>query len=191
MSLPFVPASRPKTAEVVLYVDLDGVVQHASVLFHPARGAYMSPSEPHRKLFEWVPILLDILKPYPQVRLVLSSSWCVRPGYTRTVKKLPEELRLKFIGGTYHRRIHGRDPWTKESFMRSPRGAQVLADANRRKPKHWLALDDDVEDWPKEALENLLTVDGRFGLSDTKVQQQLSMWLGAVCDPKEQLHDCA
>lgn len=75
--------------------------------------------------------------------------------------------------------------------MRSPRGAQVLADANRRKPKHWLALDDDVEDWPKEALENLLTVDGRFGLSDTKVQQQLSMWLGAVCDPKEQLHDCA
>ena len=171
---PYIPASPPKSADVVLYLDLDGVVHHEAVLFHPKRGIYMSPSVAAvRTLFEWAPILTYILAPYPEVRLVLSSTWCVRPGYGETLKRLPPVLRQRFIGGTFHKKVHGADPWMRDSFLLTPRGAQVLADAKRRKPRHWIALDDDVEGWPEEALANLIPCDGRTGLSDLQVQRTL------------------
>lgn len=171
---PYIPASPPKTADIVLYLDLDGVVQHESVLFHPKRGVYMNPAlNQERRLFEWVSILVKILEPYPEVRLVLSSSWCVRPGYARTLKRLPADLSWRFIGGTYHKRIHGADPWTKETFLRTPRGVQILADVNRRKPQHWIALDDDLDGWPSEAMENLIACNGSTGLSDVFTQNAL------------------
>ena len=50
--------STPRSADVVLYLDLDGVAHHEQVLWHPHKGIYMSPYEaPGRSLFEWVPIL--------------------------------------------------------------------------------------------------------------------------------------
>ncbi|MDO9437726.1 HAD domain-containing protein [Hydrogenophaga sp.] len=180
-SSPYIPASTPKSADVVLYSDLDGVLHHEAVLFHPKRGIYMSPSvAPKRTLFEWAPILANILEPYPDVKLVLSSTWCVRPGYADTLKRLPEELRRRYIGGTFHKRVHGADPWSRNTFLRTPRGVQVVADVRRRKPRHWLALDDDVEDWPAVALRNLLACDGATGLSSLEVQSALSEWLFAV-----------
>ncbi len=174
ISHPYVPASKTRSADVVIYLDLDGVVHHESVLFHPKCGVYMSPSiAKARVLFEWASILIDILTPYPNVRLVLSSSWCVRPGYAETLKRLPEALRWRFIGGTFHKRVQGADPWMKETFLRTPRGVQVLEDVKRRKPRHWIALDDDVEGWPVEGLDNLVACDGRTGLSAASVQQTL------------------
>lgn len=147
----------------------------------PASSVSVSPIEaPGRTLFEWVHILVAILDPYPSVRLVLSSSWCVRPGYSKTLKRMPESLRQRFIGGTYHGRVHGADTWARESFLRTPRGVQVIADVERRKPRHWLALDDDVEDWPAHALANLIQCDGRTGLSAERVQHELSARLHAI-----------
>lgn len=109
---PYLPASTPRSADVVLYLDLDGVVHHEKVLWHPRRGIYMSPYEAAgHSLFEWVPILESVLQPHPAVALVLSSTWCIRPGYSATLKRLPASLRARFIGGTYHRRVHGVDPW--------------------------------------------------------------------------------
>jgi hypothetical protein len=171
---PFVPASTPRSADVVLYLDLDGVVQHEAVLYHPKRGVYMSPMQGRRILFEWVPILEAILQPYPDLALVLSSTWCIRPGYAKTLDRLPSTLRSRFIGGTYHRRIHGADPASLSVFRDTPRGLQVWADVQRRKPRQWLALDDDVMDWPYWALENLVACHGSTGLSDIQVQAQLA-----------------
>ena len=105
---PYLPASTPRSADVVLYLDLDGVVHHEKVLWHPRKGIYMSPYEAAgHSLFEWIPILESVLEPYPAVALVLSSTWCIRPGYSATLKRLPVSLRARFIGGTYHRRVHG------------------------------------------------------------------------------------
>ena len=56
---PCVPASTPRSGEVVLYLDHDGVVHHEKVLWHPGKGIYMSPYEAAgRTLFEWLPILV-------------------------------------------------------------------------------------------------------------------------------------
>ncbi|WP_312304550.1 MULTISPECIES: HAD domain-containing protein [Comamonadaceae] len=100
-SVPYVPASVPRSADVILYLDLDGVVHHEKVLWHPRKGIYMSPFEaPSHALFEWLPILEEELASYPSVALVLSSTWCIQPGYAKTLQRMPEQLRTRFIGGT-------------------------------------------------------------------------------------------
>ena len=173
-STTYLPASTPRSADVVLYLDLDGVVHHEAVLWHPRIGIYMSPhGAVGRTLFEWVPILEEELTPYPSVALVLSSTWCIRPGYAHTLKRLPESLRSRFIGGTYHKRIHGADPWNLASFRSTPCGMQILADVQRRKPRHWVALDDDIEDWPQSAIGNLIACEGTTGLSNPEVRHEL------------------
>jgi DNA-binding phage protein len=172
---PYVPASPPRSADVILYLDLDGVVQHEAVLYHPKLGIYMSPTlAPGRVLFEWVHHLEECLEAYPNVALVLSSTWCIRPGYADTLKRLPPSIRTRFLGGTYHRKIHGVDPWNLQAFRETPRGLQIWADVQRRRPRAWLALDDDVEDWPTFALENLVACDGTTGLSCSEVREELT-----------------
>ena len=171
---PYLPASTPRSADVVLYLDLDGVVHHEKVLWHPRKGIYMSPYEAAgHALFEWVPILEAVLEPHPAVALVLSSTWCIRPGYSATLKRLPATLRARFIGGTYHRQVHGVDPWNLSMFRAMPRGLQVQEDALRRKPRQWIALDDDLEDWPESSRQNLVACEGSTGLSSPEVQSEL------------------
>jgi len=178
---PYLPASTPRSADVVLYLDLDGVVHHEKVLWHPRKGIYMSPYEAAgHSLFEWVPILESVLEPYPAVALVLSSTWCIRPGYSATLKRLPASLRARFIGGTYHKRVHGVDPWNLSMFRTTPRGVQVQEDAQRRKPRQWIALDDDVEGWPDSCSQNLIPCNGTTGLSSPEVQ----------CELREKLRRC-
>ena len=50
---------------------------------------------------------------------------------------------------------------------------QILADVRRRKPRHWIALDDDVEDWPSKAINNLVACEGTTGLSSPVVRREL------------------
>ncbi len=172
------PSRHRRTADVVLYLDLDGVVQHHAVMWQARRGVYMSPDAgPDRTLFEWIPCLEEALAPFPQVGLVLSSSWCVWPGFGKTLKRFPPSLRDRFIGGTYHKRIHGADPWSKSAFKAMSRGQQICADALRRKPQAWLALDDDTADWPEWALDHLVACDGATGLSNPRVQTELRIKL--------------
>ena len=171
---PYLHASTPRSADVVLYLDLDGVVHHEKVLWHPRKGIYMSPYEAAgHSLFEWVPFLESVLQPHPAVALVLSSTWCIRPGYSATLKRLPATLRARFIGGTYHRQVHGVDPWNLSMFRAMPRGLQVQEDALRRKPRQWIALDDDLEDWPESSRQNLVACEGSTGLSSPEVQSEL------------------
>lgn len=165
----YVPASTPLSADVVLYLDLDGVVHHEKVLWHPGKGIYLSPYEAAgHALFEWLPIALES---YPAVALVLSSTWCIRPGYSTTLKRFPASLRSRFIGGTHHKRVHGVDPWNQAMFRGTPRGVQIQEDTQRRKPRHWIALDDDFEDWPVAYRHHLIACDGTTGLSDRGVQR--------------------
>ena len=173
-SSPYLPESTPRSADVVLYLDLDGVVHHEKVLWHPRKGIYMSQYEASgHSLFEWVPILESVLQPHPAVALVLSSTWCIRPGYSATLKRLPATLSARFIGGTYHKRVHGVDPWNLTMFRTTPRGVQVQEDAQRRKPQQWIALDDDLEDWPDSCRQNLVACEGTTGLSNPEVQHEL------------------
>lgn len=174
LAAPYHLASPPRRADVLVYVDFDGVLHHEAVHWHPRRGIYMHPIEaPGRVMFEWVHLLDGILSEFPAVMLVLSSTWCVRPGFGKALKFLPQSLRSRFIGGTFHRRHHGADEWILQSFRAAPRWQQILSDVGRRHPVAWLALDDDVKDWPVDLLPNLIACEGDTGLSDRRVQAEL------------------
>ena len=70
--------------ELILYLGIGGVLHHDY--------EYKAP------LFGWAHFLVETLEPYLGVKLVLSSSWCLQPGFSRTIKRLPEQLRSCAIG---------------------------------------------------------------------------------------------
>lgn len=126
--------------EVVLYLDYDGVLHHEDVWWHPRRGAYLWRTK--YTLFEHMHLLEAALAPYPEVRIVLSTSWVRVRRFSRAVKRLSPALRERVIGATFHTRMN------REAFESLPRGVQILSDVARRQPRHWVALDDDAKGWP-------------------------------------------
>lgn len=163
--------ARTKTATHILMLDFDGVLHHEAVYVTPKRGIHVR--EPGRTLFEWAHFLVEALAPYPEVRIVLSTTWCIRPGFARAKSRLPIALRERVIGGTYHSGVHGADPHCQLAFRQTSRATQVLADVARRRPTDWLALDDDVADWPAAQLDHLVACDGSAGLSSPATRELL------------------
>lgn len=158
--------------EPVLYLDFDGVLMHQGVFWHPRRGAYLVAPERYR-LFQHASLLDDMVRPYPDIRVVLSTSWVRQYGCYGAAKRLPAGLRSRVIGATYHSAM------SRHAFGLLPRGEQVSADVKRRQPAAWLALDDDPEGWPDWALPNLLLTDPQEGISPpglvTEIRRRLAL----------------
>jgi hypothetical protein len=143
----------------VVYLDYDGVLHPEDVFRHPKRGVYLSPRYAGHKLFEHCGLLEAELEPYPDVVLVLSTTWVRVLRYRRALSYLPDSLQMRVVGATFHSAMH------RPAFEALSRGQQVLADVGRRKPSDWLALDDDAEHWPDSHRERLVRTDPTLGLS--------------------------
>jgi len=159
----------------ILYLDYDGVLHPADVRVRRTRGIYVH-SPAGSQLFEHADLLEELLAPYPQVSVVLSTSWVRVRGFTHARNRLPAGLRRRVIGATYHRR-HMRE-W---EFTAMPRGMQVWQDVVRRKPSRWLALDDDGVDWPIWCLAHFVTTHETRGISDPSTQGILRQALTRNC----------
>ncbi|MGF6727566.1 hypothetical protein P3T43_006958 [Paraburkholderia sp. GAS41] len=163
------PAIPPPvtTGGRVLYLDFDGVLHPEDVRRRAGKGPYIASPSGH-VLFEHAPLLADVLRPYPDIHIVLSTSW-VRwyRSVHRVTRKLPPELRARVVGATYHQDMD------EESFQQAPRGMQVWADVLRRKPAAWLALDDDYLHWPTWCREQLVRTDDVLGISAPRVLDEL------------------
>lgn len=157
---------------VILYLDFDGVLHADDVYWSPKLGIYMKA--PGRRLFEWMDILQELLDPHPDVRIVLSTSWVRVKSYDYARQQLSLPLQAKVIGATFHRREHG-----KRRFDSMTRGAQVLADVQRRQPSHWIAVDNDDSGWPGQWRANLVKTQDDLGLSDSDVQDAIRSRLTA------------
>jgi hypothetical protein len=148
---------------LVLYLDYDGVLHAENVLWHHKRGAYLS-APPGYSLFQHADLLAQILKSYPTIQIVLSTSWVLRYGFKDTAKRLPMELLQRVIGATFHSRHMNRN-----DFQEMERGQQVFEDVMRRRPRDWIALDDVDEGWPEAHAENFVQTHMHEGLSDPAV----------------------
>lgn len=152
--------------EAVLYLDYDGVLHPEDVWWHPARGPYIRTPSGHT-LFENAELLEDVLLPYPEVRLVLSTTWVRRYGLHQTAKHLRPSLRERVIGATFHSRMD------RDVFIACPRGVQVWQDVLRRKPRAWIAVDDDHLDWPAWCSDKLVASHEVLGIREPGVLQAL------------------
>ncbi len=168
----------------LLYLDFDGVLHPEDVYFHPARGVYLSRISETRRhtLFVHAPLLVSVLAPYPDVQIVLSTSWVQHRSYSKALKRLPVSLQARVIGATFHDGHMSRDNWFALS-----RGAQVLGDVARRRPAHWVALDDDDVDWPEKHLSKLVKTTPMLGLSRPgavdELRSHLDSWFAGAVPP--------
>lgn len=149
----------------VLYLDFDGVLHPEDVRVRPRGGPFVH-SPAGRQLFEHAELLADMLEPYPDVRVVLSTSWVRVYRYRRTVRFLPPRLARRCIGATYHSAMH------RTWFEQLPRGRQVRADVRRRAPNVWLAVDDTDEGWDG-ARDHLVLSDEVDGIAAPRVRNEL------------------
>ena len=166
------------TGGLLLALDFDGVMHHHNVLWHPKFGAYLSAPEQF-KLFQHVDLLERTLAPYPGVQIVLSTSWVRQYGCAGATKNLSPPLRSRVIGATFHSKMDER------SFIALPRGVQVMNDIARRRPKRWLALDDDYENWPVDGLANFVRTHPELGISEPNVLDEFKSKLADMCRPVE------
>jgi hypothetical protein len=150
----------------VLYLDFDGTLHHESVWWHPRRGAYLI-APPRYKLFQHTGLLEEMLAPYPNVAIVLSTNWTRRYGFSKVAKRLPTGLRHRVVGATYHSQM------ADDAFDLLPRWAQVIGDVHRRRPASWLAIDDDHIGWPVHLAKHLVVTDPYEGIGLPEVQAKL------------------
>jgi hypothetical protein len=150
--------------EKICYLDLDGTI-HAAEVFH-SRDFGIRMMTKGRALFEWVPILVELLAAHPDVLIVLSTTSVAEFGLEFTKDALPDELARRIIGSTY-------TPENLRFFDAWPRGRQVTSDVQKRKPSHWLAIDDDPAGWPPGWADHLVLTDGATGISTTAAQNKI------------------
>lgn len=150
----------------ICYLDYDAVLHDGAVYRNRTRGMYIKT--PGRSFFEWMPVLEDLFAPYPDLQIVLSTTWVRELGFSEAKFELSEPLRERVTGSTFlHPKI------VKTEFDTMPRGLQIWGDVERRKPSHWFALDDDAFGWPDWCREHLIQTGDRTGISDPAVQERI------------------
>ncbi|WP_061152555.1 HAD domain-containing protein, partial [Caballeronia arvi] len=145
----------------VIFLDFDGCVHPSEVYWRRGIGPFLFNCPGHA-LFENVDLIASELAPYPDVRIVLSTSWVVRyrGSVRRLADKLGPSLSRRVVGATYHSRMHELE------FRQMSRGQQIWADVVRRRPESWIALDDDDLAWPLWCRTRLIKTDPMLGIAE-------------------------
>jgi HAD domain in Swiss Army Knife RNA repair proteins len=151
----------------IIYLDYDGVTHPGEVYVHSTEPKIRLHAKGYT-LFENAPFLEEALAPYPNLNIVLSTSWVPSFGFAYARDQLIPSLRKRVCGGTYD----PNDPMAWR-FARRTRYDQILGDVNRRRPDRWLALDDDALGWPQKELGHLVLVPAEFGLWSDLARSEL------------------
>jgi hypothetical protein len=166
-------AAVPEGKVPVLFLDYDNVL-HPCDAFRTRRG--IRPSDPDASLFQFAPLLEDLLSPFPELRIVLSTSWVEVLGFDRARDRLPiKSLRDRVVGATYHSRHMVAHVWEQTA-----RGIQVRRYVARHRLQRWVALDD-RDDGFDGAEEHLVKCRPGMGLGDEAVASQLAGKLADIC----------
>lgn len=156
----------------ILYLDYDGILHPADVRVTseaPLQPRVYVRGEPTAQpLFRYLALLELLLAPYPDLRIVLSTSWVTAFGYEFAVKQLSPALQVRVIGAT--------------TFPAPTRFDSIAIDAEGRGLTRWLALDDDLCGWP-EARRHLVVAptNPMLGLAQPGVAAELATMLKALC----------
>jgi hypothetical protein len=157
----------------IIYCDYDHVLQGGVLRYR--KPPSLRPETPGQTLFQNAPILVRLLDPYPELKIVLSTSWVKELGFGRARGYLPQALQQRVVGATFHKR-HMR----KDEFSNFTRYEQIMADVQRRRPTRWLAIDDDLKGWPEENLQRIVAMPLVLGLSSPPAALELQRRLAKV-----------
>jgi hypothetical protein len=148
----------------ILFLDIDGVLHRGNS--YVAGRRIVSGAPGRIELFEYLPVLDELLNPYPDVAVVLSSDWAYRFGVDYTCSQLPSpSFRARVIGATYQGCEFDEQLWPMLS-----RGAQVLDYVRRqgRERLEWIAIDDRSDGF-ETCRDRLVHCQSECGLGDLAV----------------------
>lgn len=145
------------TRNRVVFLDFDGVLHPAGLPpYDEPPASFVSTG-----FFGWLPALVQVLRPHPDVAIVVHSTW----RYTHDV----DELRL--LLGTLRPRVVGATP-------RGPRYESIewWLHANPLFVSHRI-LDDDAREFPTPPPPELILCDPTTGVAAPGVLAKLRIWL--------------
>ncbi|MGF6931200.1 hypothetical protein OKW41_000339 [Paraburkholderia sp. UCT70] len=166
--------SKHSLADVpTLYLNFGGVLNVGHGLLDD-RGNIALDSG--RTPFEFAPYLLDVLTPYPQVQIIVTTSWLQSLGAGKTIALLPKQLRRRVVGTTLH---------TPPRFGEIRGGTAKTMSVIRHAAKHgltrWLALDDEAWGVPPDYEQQFFRTDPDTALGAPGARKQLRDWLDISC----------
>lgn len=134
--------------------DFDGVLHPDEV--YRIRGRIVLQRD-GMSLFEWAPLLAQHLEPYPDTRIILSTSGVRVLSFNEARAWLPDALGSRVIGATWHSAM---DQFWWHNLSRYQ---QISLHAKRH--RRWLAIDDDTEGWPDGSRGRLVHTDPMLGIA--------------------------
>ena len=142
----------------VLFVDFDGVFHAVDSRDFEYRGDDLMVSD-SPDLFQWAPLLWEIIEPHP-VNLVVHSSW--RRLYPREelIARFPAAMQPRIVGIT-----EGRERY------QSIQNYVCMNDVRR-----FAVLDDSPKVFP-EGWPNLIVCDSQRGISDASVLAKIRQFV--------------
>lgn len=153
---------------MILFLDFDGVLHPDAAFLVKGRPTLKAEGE----LFMWAPLLIKTLSDFPEVQIVLSTSWARELSFSRARRWLPEELAARVIGSTWHSAmLFKREDFRSLStwWDEATRYQQIKRYAGRAGLSDWVAIDDQPEGWGADDLDKLVHTNSNTGLSDPAV----------------------
>ena len=145
-----------------LFLDYDGVLHpYGTEAFDEDFKLLSNPA-----LFCWIPVLADILRPHPTVKIIVSSDW----------RRLYDDITLaKLLGVELGARLDG----VVETYN-SDRAHEIRTEAARRNLTRWLAVDDHSSVRAARCKDpRFIWCDPATGLSNPDVQLELARKLAS------------
>ncbi len=167
----------------ILFLDFDGVLHPNEVYRSREEGIVLRTGSEHQ-LFEHAELLSTLLEPFPEVNVVLSTSWCsALKRYDLVKSRLPKSLQARVNGATWHsaKEQYG---WVGQS-----RYDQIMEYVNRHQISRWLAIDDDDKGWADERRNALVHTDEWQGLGKLDTQRELQEKLMRMREAPEVVKD--
>lgn len=159
--------------EPVFYLDFDGVLHP-----YPTEDGHFEI--PEESLFRFAPLLEAQLEPYPQVKIVLSTTWAKNKTGPGALLYLKPGLQQRVVGATWDQQTRSYHVPVEDRERRLSRFEQIAADVAWRKPSTWFALEDDFKEWPSDQHHHLGWCWMTIGFNEPRVQEALQDWLDSL-----------
>ena len=174
------PALVLDRATPTILLDYDGTLHAGQALLNNDGQIALDSG---RQLFEFAPLLVEMLRPYPAVEIVLTTSWLQTLPVDVVISYLPRELARGVVDTT-------KDIKPRLSYEQSGAGRTdvIVSYTYGKRLKNWLALDDSAYGASKfgrelgELTDHFLLLDSARGISDDSVQLRIRQWLSEVSD---------
>ncbi|ASL47824.1 hypothetical protein bAD24_III10535 [Burkholderia sp. AD24] len=129
-----------------------------------------------RPPFEFAPVLVEVLAPWPQVQIIVTTSWLRTLGVEKTIALLPGALCRRVVGTTL-----GTPPRLGEIRDGTAKTMTVIRHALKHGVTIWLALDDEAWGVPSDYEQHFLHTDSDTALGAPGTGKRLREWLAANC----------